>query len=103
MKNIHDWFEKIYPAQQAASKERYERLDALAWFIGDGIRAAITAFNAEEKRLLGGPRPAMPDEIKKALALAVATDIIKPTDDAGLAEFIEYLRLSQGPEIYETL
>jgi hypothetical protein len=103
MKNIHDWFEKIYPVQQAASKERYERLDALACFIGDGIRAAIIAFNAEEKRLPGGPHPAMPDEIKKALALAIATDIIKPTGDAGLAEFIEFLRLSQGPEIYETL
>ena len=65
MKNIHDWFEKIYPAQQAASKERYERLDALACFIGDGIRAAITAFNAEEKRLGVAPAQQCPTKSKK--------------------------------------
>ena len=49
MKKINDWsayFEKIYPAQQAASKERFE---ALVRNIADGLEAAITAFNTEEQ------------------------------------------------------
>jgi len=88
MKNIHDWFNQIYPVQQAASKDRFERFEGLACAIDDSIKAAITAFNAQE-RARGFLMPATPDEINKALAEAVAMHILAPTDEVGLEEFIE--------------
>jgi hypothetical protein len=104
MKKINDWsayFEKIYPAQQAASKERFERFEALVRNIADGLEAAITAFNTEEQAR--GCPAATPDEISKALADVVAMVTIDPTDQVGLDEFIENLHLSRSPDRAETL
>jgi hypothetical protein len=101
MKKINNWsayFEKIYPAQQAVSKERFE---ALVRNIADGLEAAITAFNTEEHAR--GCPAAAPDEISKALADVVAMVTIDPTDQVGLDEFIENLHLSRSPDRAETL
>ena len=104
MKKINNWsayFEKIYPAQQAASRERLERFEALVRNIVDGLEAEITAFNTEEQAR--GCPAATSNEISKALAHVVAMVTIDPTDQVGLDEFIENLHLSRSPDRAETL
>jgi hypothetical protein len=82
-----------------AMRQRYERFEALACHIEQGIGDGVKAHNIHERN--HGFLPATPGDISKALAEAVAR-ILRFDEDAS-KKFVEDLHLSLTLEVWETL
>jgi hypothetical protein len=83
-----------------AMRHRFERFEALACHVSQGIRDGIVAHNKHEAS--HGFLPAAPEEISQSLAEAIGAHILK-NDPAAIERFIEYLRLCMSEDPFEKI
>jgi len=83
-----------------AMRHRFERFEALACHIAQGIKDGIAAYNKHEAshRFL----PAAPEEISHSIAEAVGAHILK-SDPAAIDLIIEDLRLCVSEDPFERI
>lgn len=91
-----------YDAEEAneAMRHRFERFEALACHVYQGIKDGITAHDKHEASY--GFLPATPVEVSQSIAEAIATGILK-SDPASVERFIEDLRLSISEDPLERI
>ena len=83
-----------------AMRHRFERYEALACHIAQGIKDGIVAHNKHEAS--HGFLPATPEEISQGIAHAVGVFILK-LDPAALDRIIEDLRLCMSEDPFERI
>src|SRR5262245_33060508 len=83
-----------------AMRQRFERFEALACHVADGITEGIAAHNKHEAS--HGFLPATPEEISQSLAEAIASAILKH-DPSAIERFIEDLRVSMSDDPFDRI
>ena len=83
-----------------AMRHRFERFEALACHVAEGIKEGIVAHNKHEAG--HGFLPAAPEEISQSIAHAVGVFILK-LDPAAIERIIENLRLCVSEDPFERI